>query len=92
LEVKIKKIPILYIYFYIRIKDKVKTEFVCKSKLKEIISRAVIIRGGFPRFMIKYIIQEMVELKLLRKLGSNSYQIIRVPQEKRIRFLINSYL
>lgn len=68
------------------------TEFVCKGKLKEIISRAVIVRGGFPRFMIKYIIQEMVELKLLKKIGSNSYQLNKVSQEKRIRFLINSYL
>jgi len=48
-------------------------------------------KGGFPKFMIKYIIQDMITLELIEKISSNDYKILKNPKEKRVRFLINSY-
>jgi len=91
LEDNIKKIPILYAYLHLKIKEKNKTNFTNTKYLKEVIRRVVVRGGGYPRFIIKHLIEELIELDLLERVNSNSYKIKESSCDNRIRLLINSY-
>lgn len=84
-----EKIPILYIYFLIKINDKSQTNIITKRLFKEIISRILCKKGGVPRFMIKHIIDDMVKLKLAEKINNTSYKILKNKEERKLRLLIN---
>ena len=72
-----------------RVNKDLKTPFIHSRKLKEIIKRTVIRKnGGIPQFMVAYIIQDMIKLKLIERKDFNTYQIIESDCDKKIRGLL----
>ncbi len=85
------KIPIIYAYLYLKVRQKSQVSIIDRQKLKEILRRTILKKGGFPRFMIKYIIEEMKELELLQQINRGSYRILESNCEKKIKSLINYF-
>ena len=74
-----------------KIRENSKTSIIGVSSLKEIIGRVILRKGGLPRFMVKYIIDDMVELGLLERLSASQYKVVESKCAKRIKVLIASY-
>jgi hypothetical protein len=83
--------PFLHIYLIVRIKKKTKSKIVDKSFLYNEIGRAIRIqKGGLPKFMVKYIIDDLVKLGLLKlENGNNVYLVMDDPCEKKFKNLID---
>lgn len=80
--------PFLYVFIISRIKRATKQEIINKNFLKEQIGRILIRQGGLPRFMIKYIIEDLVKYRILTKLNKNNlYRLNKVKGEKQINLL-----
>jgi len=84
-------IPILYSYAHSKLKEKHKTNFTDKKGLKETLSRIIIRNGGYPRFIIKYTIEDMIQMNLIKRLNSNLYEIMKHNCEKRVKIINSSY-
>jgi DNA-binding IclR family transcriptional regulator len=81
--------PFLYIFLLIKLKKKTKTKIVSKKFLSEQISRILIRKGGLPKFTIKYLIQDLVDLELLEKLNkTGTYMLKDHKQENKIKALL----
>lgn len=59
--------------------------------LKEIIGRLIIRKGGIPKVMIKYIIEDLIKLGLLERLNFMNYKIIESNCDREIRTLLALY-
>jgi len=52
----------------------------------EIVSRSLVRkRGGFPRILVKYIIDDLVRLKLLERIDYQTYSLIKNGCKEEIR-------
>lgn len=81
--------PFLYIFISSRIRKSTRTNIINKEFLREQIGRILIRSGGLPKFMIKYIIEDLVKYEILTKLNkTNLYRLNKVNEEKRINLLI----
>lgn len=69
------KIPIVYVYIYSKIK-KLRRIYICKSNLYELINRIIIKKGGFPRLLTKYIIEDLENFNLLERVNYKEYKIM----------------
>jgi len=56
-----------------------------------VVGRAIMRKGGLPRFMIKYIINDLVDLGLLIRINSGEYKVRENNCHKRIKQLVASY-
>lgn len=81
------KIPIIYSYIYYRLKKDRKIFYIEKKKLKEVIARILVRKGGLPKILIKYIIKDLVNLNLLEEINNHSYKINDSNCDKEIRKL-----
>lgn len=80
-----------YTYLLIKIKENAKFQVVDTSYLKEEIGRIVVRKGGFPKRMVKYLINDLVKLNLIeRKNKVNLYVLNETNSEKKVKNLINS--
>lgn len=82
---------VFYNFLYMKIKDNSKTEIINLRDLKEIVGRIVIRKGGIPRFMVKYIIGDLIILGLLERIRFNEYKIVESNCDKKIRQLLSYY-
>ena len=81
--------PFLYLFISSRIRRSTRTEIIDKNFLKEQIGRIIIRNGGVPKFMIKYIIEDLVKYEILTKVNkTNLYRLNKVAEEKQINILI----
>lgn len=82
--------PFLYVFISSRIRKSSRADIITKDFLKEKIGRTIIRSGGgIPRFMIKYIIEDMIKYGILTKLNKiNLYRLNKVNDEKQINLLI----
>jgi len=81
--------PILYLFLIIRIKKKSKQKIVTKTFLKEEISRVLVRKGGLPRYMVKYIIEDLVSLDLIGKEKRNELYFLKDnPDEIKVKNLL----
>ncbi len=80
-----------YLYLLVKIKENTRFQVVDTGYLKEEISRIVVRKGGFPKRMVKYLINDLVKLKLIeRKNRVNLYILNESNAEKKVKNLINS--
>lgn len=81
-----------YLYLIIRIKENSKSQIVDKKYLKKEIAHLIVRRGGFPKRMIKYLIDDLVKLNLISKKNKVNLYILNddcCKEERKIRNLIN---
>ena len=81
-------IPIVYAYIYYHLKKRTNASIVLYSDVKSISGRALIRHGGFPKRLIKYVIQDMVKLGLLKKNNSRSFILVENDCDKRIKNIL----
>lgn len=80
--------PFLYVFLSYRIRKSSKGDLVYKGFLKEQVGRIIGKNGGVPRFMFKYIIEDLVKYGILTKVNkTNLYRLNEVRDEKEINFL-----
>ncbi len=82
-------IPIIYKYIFYKLKKDHKTESIDYSKIKEVTSRLLVRKGGFPRYMVKYVIKDFVYLGLVSKVNSAIYKLEDKDFEKEIKSLLS---
>ncbi len=81
--------PFLYVFISSRIRRSTKQEIINKDFIKEQIGRIIIRAGGIPKFMIKYIIEDLVKYEILTKINkTNLYRLNKIDEEKQINLLI----
>lgn len=52
--------------------------------------RLLIRKGGIPKFLIKYLVEDLIEYNLLERINFNTYKILKNKDENRMRLLVNS--
>jgi hypothetical protein len=72
----IKMDETLYILSYILYKIKENGDYIKTKQLKEIIARTINLNGGFPKFMDKYVIEDLIRLRLIERLNYDNYKIL----------------
>jgi hypothetical protein len=78
-----------YSYIHVKVKNLAMTNVIEKKHLKEIIGRIIVKKGGVPKFMVKYLVEDMTNLQLIKKLSDrDGYLILENPKEKEIKNLI----
>ena len=83
----------LHAYLYLRIKESSKVSVISIKDLKEILNRALIrSSGGVPRFLITYVIEDLVNLGLLGRIHPRSYKILESNCDQRIKNLMAFYI
>lgn len=80
--------PFLHVFLLTRLKKNTDTQIVDKKFLKDHLRRILARPTGFPKFMIKYIINDLVKLKLIESInGRELYKLLSCPEEKRIHMM-----
>lgn len=78
-----------YIFLLVKLKENTKSKVVDTKYLKEEISRIVVRKGGFPKRMVKYLINDLVKLGLItRKNKVNLFILNENNCEKKVKNLI----
>jgi hypothetical protein len=78
-----------YLFLLVKLKENTKSKVVDTKYLKEEISRIVVRKGGFPKRMVKYLINDLVKLGLItRKNKVNLYILNESNAEKKVKNLI----
>jgi hypothetical protein len=75
----------LHSYFFMKIKEGSRTTIVDFSFLKEVIGRN---KGAIPKALTRYIIKDLVSLKLLIPLNKYTYQIVESDCDRKIKNLL----
>ena len=78
-------------FIHYKIKEKNKSNLIDLYTLKEIIGRITIRNGGFPRWAIKYIIEDLVTLGLLERKNKSLFEIKDSNLENKIKALVITY-
>lgn len=79
--------PIVYVFISKKLREKSNSDLLDKRFLKEIVGRILRSTGGIPRFMIKYIIDDLVKFGILTYLNNNGiYRLNEVKEEKKLNF------
>lgn len=71
-------------------------EIINNERLKELVGRICVKEngGGLPHFVINYIIRDLVNMKLIKKVGKSCkspYRIMSDRMENRIKEIVSSY-
>lgn len=74
----------LYAYIFMKIRDKSTTKIIHRDRLKEIISRIIIRKGGLPKILVKDVIEDMIKLKLIKQ-QYDKYIILDSEHYKKIK-------
>ena len=83
--------PIIYTYIYMKLKENSRTSIINVYPLKETIARVIIRKGGLPKFMVKYVVDDLIVLGLLERLSKENYKILESNCDKRVKQLVASY-
>jgi len=84
-----EKPPFLYVFILIKLKKKTNTRIVNKRFLSEQIARLLIRNGGLPKYTVKYLIQDLVDLNLIDKVNkTGTYMLKDCKQENKIKALL----
>jgi len=78
-------IPIVYAYLYMKIKESNKTEIININPLRERVCRIIHKKSGIPKFLVKDMIEELIEMGLIKRLNFNTYKIIENKCYKKIK-------
>lgn len=80
--------PFLHLFILTRIKRNTKCNIIDKGFLYNQIARVILRNGGIPKFMIKYVIEDMVELGLIECINNRDlYKLNEIKEEKKINAL-----
>lgn len=70
-------ISIIHSFIYLKIMKKYRI-FISLDNLKEEIGRSLIrSHGGLPRSVIPYVIRELGEIKLIKRVNKNTFEILK---------------
>ena len=81
-------IPIIYAYLYYKLKKSTRTDYIRVADIKAISARIIIKKGGFPRFLIKYIVEDLIKLKLLERENMRNYKLLPSDCDKKLKQLM----
>ena len=83
---KADKKPFIYLFIYYKIKEKVRTNSVTPGMLKEHIGRVLVrSNGGFPKFLVRDIIEDMIKFDLVKRVNCREYELIDNEEYKKIK-------
>jgi predicted transcriptional regulator len=81
----------LHCFLIYRIKKNSRINIIDKSKIHEIISRALVKQQGIPSFFIRLVFDDLVNLGLIEKITPIKYKINSPALERKIKSLCFSY-
>lgn len=84
-------VPILHSFIFFKIKENNSGIFININLLKQIIARTINLKGGIPKFLDKYIIEDLIKLKLIKRLNYNTYKILNNNCLKEIKKIVSLY-
>lgn len=84
-------VPILHSFIFFKIKENNSGIFINIHLLKQIIARTINLKGGIPKFLDKYIIEDLIKLKLIKRLNYNTYKILNNNCLKEIKKIVSLY-
>ena len=85
-------VPYIHAFIYYKINEKNRGNFINVNLLKSIVARTINMRGGIPRFLDKYVIEEdLTKLKLIKRINYNTFKILSSPCLKKIKRVLNLY-
>jgi hypothetical protein len=79
---KKKYIPIIHARIHKKIKEKSNGNIIQYGKLKEIVGRTIVKKGGIPRSDIHSTIIDLINLNLLLRLKQRTFQIISYSDKR----------
>jgi DNA-binding MarR family transcriptional regulator len=80
----------LHLFILVKLKKCTKTKIVTTPFLKEEIARLLIRKGGLSKWTLKYIIEDLVKMGLIKRLNKvDLYLLNDFKEEKKINNLIN---
>ena len=69
-------VPVLHSFIFLKIKENNSGIFININLLKSVIARTINMKGGIPKFLDKYVIEDLIKLKLIKRLNYNTYKIL----------------
>jgi hypothetical protein len=84
-------VTILHSFLYLKIKENNSGYLININLLKSIIARTINMKGGIPRFLDKYIIEDLIKLKLIKRLNYNTYRILNSKCYKEVKKIVSLY-
>ena len=82
-------IPILYLFLYGMLRDRLKCQIIQPSYMVEVIKRRL---PNIPRILCHEIFNEMEEYKLIQRINHKSYYILPNKSIKRLQHISSSPL
>jgi len=87
------KIPVVYAYLYMKIKEDTKGNIIDYGFLKQKVSRVLLCsigelggnRKGIPKNYLPDIIQDMIDFALIKKICRLKYQLNNINYKRRLR-------
>jgi hypothetical protein len=80
-----KRVPIIYSFIHMKLRDSTKTSVIGIVTLKEIIKRTIIRKGGIPRYFVQDVVIDLVHYGLLSKVNHHKYHIRDNPYYNRMK-------
>jgi len=71
-----------------KLKQNCKSDIVDISRIREVIGRVSIRKGGIPKQFVFLIIEDLLNLELIKRLSNEKYRILSSPLESRIKALM----
>jgi len=81
------EVPLVYAFFYKKIKEKNRSHIIRTSFLKECIGR-IVVRAQIPRYFIYDIIKDMQKMQLIQRIDHTKYEILDNNCEKKLKKFI----
>jgi len=78
-------VPRIYVRIYAKLKEKTRGKIVRTPDLKSVIRYMIDNRHGIPRSDTSCIIQEMIEMRLIKRLNQRRYRILQHNCIKKLR-------
>lgn len=80
--------PFFHTFLVYKIRQVNHSEILEIAKIKETVSRITRSNGGLPKNMIRYVIQDLIDLGLIIKFSNDKYKIVQTPLENKIKALM----
>lgn len=81
-------VPIVYAYIYYKLKKSTRTGHLKAPDIRTISAGIIVRKGGFPRFLVKYIVEDLIKLKLLERENMRDYKLLPSDCDKRLKQLM----
>lgn len=82
--------PFYHTFIIYRIRQRFHLDILEIGTIKEMVGRISTRNGGFPKNMSRFVIQDLIDFGLIKKVANSKYRIIHTPLESKIKGLMLS--